>query len=209
MFQILWMLILFMLVRVAGLVVCIFSVRDIKQGTSKDGETVVTHRQKYIDQGSSGEWRFMNPTNKLFWFWGNDEDGYWGEPTGKWSASVKGKESSLWNMYIWAAIRNPANNFSRFWGPFSCPASECSFTYKGDYDLNDNAPISEGWNQVTAIHKKTGKKYHAFRLVKKWPGINKCLHIRLGFKLRPSYITNTPDEPKGWTFRITPFASIN
>jgi len=54
-------------------------------GANPFGESVKGHRQKYKDAGSSGHWDYWN-VGGIFWLWGNDEDGYLGEPSGKHSA---------------------------------------------------------------------------------------------------------------------------
>lgn len=202
----------FVVMRVIGLFVGIIAVNNTEKTTNKFGEATSVHRQKYIDKGSSGSWDYIKPKWGWLWAWGNDEDGYLGEPSGKWSANVEGNERTKWNMYLWSAVRNPANNFSRYTSWYGCPVMECDVEYEGTYYLNDNDANATGTQFVVATHKITGRKYYAFRIVWKYPYLDRVFHVRLGYKLKPSHATDIQDEDdkiKGWAIRIAIAPRVN
>ena len=54
----------------------------------------------------------MERLPKWAWFWSNDYDGVQGQKNGKnYTSSAL---DSFWGRHNWTAIRNPANNFSRY-----------------------------------------------------------------------------------------------
>ena len=200
----------FALMRFAGLFVGVIAVNATHKATNFLGESVKNHASNKIAHGSSGKWEYVEPKWKWLWPWGNDEDGYLGEPSGKWSASVDGNERSKLNMYMWSAIRNPANNFSRYTSWYSCPVNDCVVEHVGTYNLDDNDPVATGSHIVVATHKVTGKKYYTLRIVWKYPFINRVFHVRLGFKIKPSHANSLQEAAaKGWTFRISIAPRIN
>jgi len=178
------------------------------------GELTQEHSDKYKLLGSSGQWDFWNMP-RFLWIWGNDEDGLLGEPSGKHSARVRGKERSFWGIYQWAALRNPANNL-RYSEILSCYVDRCDLVWSGASDLlpeakfpvrialNDNNPVKPGWYFVKATDRTNSKVYYCYRLVKPLKS-GRVLHIRLGFKIKPKHAFETQDiddANKGFTVRI-------
>jgi len=145
-------------------------------------------------------WRDGNMLKRFVWLFCNDEDGFYGDMRGWWSSDQKGKERSFASMFKWAALRNPANNLSRYTKAFTCLVNECSIAYFGDYDSPDNRPVIIGAHFVIATDAD-GRKYYGFREVtsnesKTW-----------GFKLKPRYADEfqSPDDAnKGFTLRTNP-----
>lgn len=204
---------------IVGLFVVPVGLLFVQKGRpNKFGETSQCHKGKYIEKGASGHWDYWSLPGWL-WLWSNDEDGLLGEPSGKHSARVGGKERSFWGMYQWAAIRNPVNNL-RYTRLMSCRVEDCDIEWKGVGDsynaegallLNDNDPLLEGWYFVRATHRETGRKYYNYRRVKRLKS-GKILHIRCGFKVKPVHVGavfDEDDKDKGFTYRITPWAEAN
>jgi len=196
----------------------------MKPKPNRFGEKVQTHTNHYMTEGSHGLWEywdvssFMWPFNKLFWPWGNPEDGYLGEPSGKHSARWDGKERSFRAMFAWSAIRNAFNNVKREY--LGCPIEDCEIEWWGDGKhtnhanhvlLNDNHPVRPGWYFVKATHKETGKVYYGYRSVEELKN-GKIKHVRYGFKIKPKHEGQTmdPDDKlKGFTMRWTRWANPN
>jgi len=179
------------------------------------GELFVEHRKKYKDSGSSGLWEYWD-IGGLFWWWGNLEDGFLGEPSGKHSAREDGKEKTFIAMYRWS-IRNNCNNLKR--QLLGCDVNKCVIQWWGSGEardgygsiiLNDNEPLKRGWYFVKATHNGTGKVYYGYRSVREAkPG--KVWHTRLGFKIKPRHAyehQSHDDAMKGFTIRRN-YANVN
>lgn len=161
------------------------------------------HSQKYISKGSSGKWDYMNSDVRFLKWWNNLEDGLLGEPSGKFSSSVKGKERSWWSIVRWT-LRNPFNYGKRTLPLFHCKVNECKVEYVGDYDINDKDSTKSGWHFVKATHKKTGRKFYYVRWVKHL-GDGKVRNGAIGFKLKPSHadvVQDVDDADKAFTIRF-------
>lgn len=167
------------------------------------------HREKYIEQGSSGYWEYYNSNVRFLKWWNNLEDGLLGEPSGKFSSSVKGKERKWWNMVRWT-LRNPFNYGKRTLPLFHCDVNNCKVEYIGDYDINDKDPTKSGWHFVKATHNTTGRTYYYLRWVKHL-GNGIVRNGAIGFKLKPSHrdvVQDLDDADKAFTFRIPVKQSI-
>lgn len=192
-----------------------------KPAKSPYGEEPGPHSQKYIDEGSSGFWEYWASPVKFVRWWNNHEDGLLGEPSGKHSARVKGKERSKWNIYMWT-IRNPFNEGKRTSEYFACFVNDCIVTFSGTGDVSDGDIPVEGWYLCKAVHKKTGRTYYGYRKVKVWTRFKflekfglgrkfndwvdgKLMNAVLGFKIKPSHVEQvqeTDDLDKAFTLRV-------
>lgn len=181
-----------------------------KQTTHPLGKPITSyHREKYIEQGSSGFWEYYNSNVGWLKWWCNLEDGLLGEPSGKFSASVKGKERKWWNMVRWT-LRNPFNYGKRTIPFFHCKVNECTVEYIGDYDIDDKDPAKSGWHFVKATHKTTGRTYYYFRWVKHL-GDGLVRNAAIGFKIKPSHgdvVQDLDDLDKAFTVRFPVKQSI-
>lgn len=149
-------------------------------------------------------WRSGNKIQRFLWLFGNDEDGYLGDRRGYWSDKCGGNERSYWNMWVWAAFRNPVNNMSRYTDEFACLPNQCDIEYWGGYTSPDDHPFVPGWHFVKATDRITGKVFYGFRQVAKEGG--KVMNTVYGFKLKPSHAdeVQAPDDAhKGFTYRKT------
>jgi len=199
-----------------------------RYGTNIHGESIVKHDQKYIDQGSSGVWKYRyNDLPILKWF-SNLEDGLLGEPSGKHSARVKGKEDTFMGMYEWTR-RNPFNYLKRTTRFFACFVNDCTIKYWGSRVVSDKTIGGDGSYLIMAVDRNTGKTYYGYRklvhydtfgwylklkefikgnkkLSKYAPLMeNKIFHATFGFKVKPTHaeeIQDADDLDKAFTFRI-------
>ena len=209
-----------------------FVILTARNTTNVFGESEQDHDQKYIDQGSSGKWRYAATKVKILEWWNNLEDGLNGEPSGKHSARVKGKEESFFARYQWL-IRNPVNQLKRLSRFFACYVEDCDIIYYGSGYVTDKAPIVEGAYWVVATDRTTGRKYYGYRCVRsnanpKDRALIATLVIKLailfgkkkesdythtvynsvwGFKIRPTHAgeeQDSDDKDKSFTARIQP-----
>ena len=161
------------------------------------------HSDKYIAQGSSGEWEYWNSGVSFLKWWNNYEDGTLGEPSGKHSARCGGKERSFLNQYLWT-IRNPFNYAKRSLPLFHCKINNCSMEYWGDFEISDKEEGQGGWHFCKATDKLTGKVYYWYRSVRN-VGNNQVRVAAIGFKVKPAHaliIQDADDEDKAFTIRL-------
>ena len=161
------------------------------------------HSVKYYSEGSSGSWEYWNSPYKIFKPWNNYEDGTLGEPSGKHSARVKGKERSFISQYLWT-IRNPFNYAKRSIPFFHCKVNDCDIEYWGDFEISDKEDGQGGWHFCKATDKNTGKVYYWYRSVKNVGG-NQVRVAAIGFKVKPAHaliLQDVDDADKAFTVRI-------
>jgi len=216
-----------------GILVALFC----KPSTNFLGETELPHKQSYIDQGSSGTWKFLFTDLPVIKWWANLEDGQAGEDSGRWSASRGGNEYSFLSKWLWA-IRNPFNYFKRTSRWLACYVNDCVVSHYGSYDVSDK--VSEGNTGgyfVMAKDKSNGRVYYGYRRVFFWDEVSwyvsakpmlarvlalfkveaswldeRCYNAVLGYKIKPSHATIVQDDDdldKAATMRVQVFSKIN
>lgn len=166
-------------------------------------KTFSKHSDKYIAEGSSGEWEYWNSNVPFVKWWNNYEDGTLGEPSGKNSARVKGKERTFLSQYLWA-IRNPFNYAKRSIPLFHCKVNDCKIEYWGDFEISDKEEGQGGWHFCKATDLNTGKVYYWYRSVKN-VGDNKVKVAAIGFKIKPAHalvVQDDDDKDKAFTLRL-------
>ena len=174
-----------------------------KMDTHPQGKPITSKRSEKYSSMSSPEWEYWNSPYKLFSWWNNYEDGTLGEPSGKHSARVGGKEKSKWNQYLWT-IRNPFNWAKRTNSKYHCLVDNCTIEYYGQYELSDKEVDKQGWQLVIATDKYSGRKYHSYRSVKVTEDMQ-VRHIRIGMKISPAHAMSVQDEDdkdKAFTLRL-------
>lgn len=184
-----------------GLLVAITSKRQTSHPTNKSLKGI--HTDRYISEGSSGTWEYWNSNVKLLKWFNNYEDGTLGEPSGKNSARVGGKEKSFWSQYKWCC-RNALNWKKRTDNFFFCPVDDCDIEYWGDYELSDKTPTISGRQLVKATSRVDGKVYYGYRYVKDL-GNSKVRQYQIGFKIKPSHalqVQDADDKDKAFTARL-------
>ncbi len=178
-----------------------------RQTTNHLGEREGPHSDKYIAEGSSGRWEYWASPWRLLWPWNNYEDGALGEPSGKHSARVGGRERTWWSQYQWLC-RNAFNQGKRTSRLFACFVNDCDIDWWGSADLSDKAPIREGWYFCRAVERASGRVYYGYRRVR----ANKdgtVYNAVFGYKIRPTHASEMQDADdldKAFTMRIQ-FAS--
>jgi len=161
------------------------------------------HSDKYISEGSSGSWVYVNSNVKFVKNWNNYEDGLNGEPSGKHSARESGKEDSFLARYRWT-IRNPFNWGKRTNPLYHCMVNNCTVEYWGDYDISDKDVSKSGWHLVKATDKNTGKVYYNYRSVNHL-GNGQVKQGSIGYKIKPSHADQVQDDDdldKAFTIRL-------
>jgi hypothetical protein len=194
----------------AGLVVVPFAIRKAKrQMANRFGEQACpfpypgANPEGWVFYNVPWAYRTARGWRGFLWLFGNDEDGFYGDRRGWWSANQDGQERSWWSMYQWAALRNPANNLSRYTTMYGCLVNDCTIEYWGDYVTPDNRPLLPGAHFVVAT-SPAGRKYYGYRKVTD-SGDGTGYNWSLGFKLKPEHADNpqAPDDAhKGFTLRI-------
>ena len=181
------------------------------QKTHPQGKKIFAkHSDKYIAEGSSGEWEYWNSNLKICKWWNNYEDGTLGEPSGKNSARVAGKERSFWSQYLWT-IRNPFNYAKRSIPLFHCKVNDCNIEYWGDFEISDKEPGQGGYHFCKATDINTGKVYYWYRSVRNIGG-GKVRVGAIGFKIKPAHalvIQDSDDEDKAFTLRLPVATNID
>ncbi len=179
---------------------------------NKFGEFATRHKQHYIDQGASGNHVYM--ATPISWLdpWNNLEDGLAGEPSGKHSSRVAGKEYSFSSMLAWL-IRNPFNKAKRESRFFACFPNGCDFECWGKEKLSDkNAdPLQKGWYFVKATDRETGQVYYGYRSVSN-NNNGTVRQVNIGYKIKPSHadqIQDADDLDKAFTLRFQKESEID
>ncbi len=206
-----------------------------KYGTNAYGEKEAKHDQKYIDLGSSGLWKYLFTSVPVLRCFNVYEDGFLGEPSGKTSARVGGKENTFWNKYNWVT-RNSFNQLKRTTRFFACYVNDCVIQYWGDKVVSDKNLSQAGSYLVMAVDKNTRKVYFGYRKVlhfdtlvwyiklkevfskvsflKKYAPMleNKLFQATFGYKIKPTHaeeVQDSDDLDKAFTFRVQFWANPN
>lgn len=159
-----------------------------------------------------GNWQFVR-LPAWAWLWSNDRDGAIGDKRGWWHLNAPfnlGAYHPL-SMFIWLALRNPANNM-RFTRWFGCPVTECTYRYWGDEAVEDR-PGQGGSRLLLATHKATGRRYYGFYGVWQWSRA-RAVVVQIGFKGEPKdwnedYSGDLSRQWAGMTFEINPYKDIS
>jgi hypothetical protein len=135
------------------------------------------------------------------WLWDNDEVGAMGDYT--WPLNCK-NPSSYWSMFIWLAIRNPINNLQQVFGQ---KLDETAIIkYCGDRLVESTTYPHEGWHLVQCTCG--GHTTYSFYLVKRYGKSDRCLRVRIGYKVKPDINIKqliTQRDMVGCAFIINPF----
>ena len=158
---------------------------------------------------SVSDGRFIANLPKIFWLFGNDHDGLFGDKRGKWATMTPfGLPATHWfSMWWWAAIRNPVNNM-RMVKLWQAPITGSMITYTGDYHVRDKP--GEGGFQFVVTENK-GRHWYGLYWVKQYSA-KRAFVVRFGYKVEPDdriqAALATPTEPAGYTMKINPFKAI-
>ena len=126
--------------------------------------------------------------------WSNPFDGALGDKRGWWASERDGKHTSFWSMWLWMAVRNPANYYSRVMT--GVDVSRCKIErVKGNADVIIEEPGVSNWHVLKAT-RDDGKTFYRFWLVWAYPfRPDKSLNIDIGWKLKLEDSEMSPDAP--------------
>ena len=159
-----------------------------------------------------GEWELVRLPS---WLkpWDNLYDGFLGDKRGWWSNECeKAKRTcrDFLSMFLWGAIRNPANYWSR--NITGLDVSQCIVKkLAGNCDLPDENPGQRQWVHLRAYHEN-GWTYDRFFM--SWAITNDhALMIDIGWKIKLSHNGMSQDETvknriKGSVFTISPWKKL-
>lgn len=157
---------------------------------------------------SASDGRPIQNLPRWAWLFGNDYDGLLGDKRSWWAKNTPFglAVDSYLAMWLWAAFRNPVNNLRLVPG-LSCPVSECTITYRGDYVVEDK-PHLGGWQFViaTRLSSRRTSHWYGLYLVHEWSP-TRAFVLRVGYKIKPDH-AGKDEPPKGMTFKINPWKSI-
>lgn len=164
----------------------------------------------YTQHPELGDWEFVNFPG----WWGNPCDGLSGDKRGdyaQWCVDHGIKPGGFLAMFIWAAIRNPGNYWSR------CVAgvdvSQCWIVKRAGDDVVIEEPGQGGWQYLRAI-RSDGKIFDRLLVVFPW-WFDKthAVLIDIGWKIKLSHNGTKPDarindRMKGNVFTISPWKGL-
>lgn len=141
---------------------------------------------------------------RWLWLFGNDHDGLTGDKRGKWAtlAPFGTDVNNPFNMWWWAAVRNPVNN-KRELSLWSAPVTGSKITYTGKFHVRDH-PGEGGFQFV--VTENAGRCWYGLYWVHEWSA-TRAFVIRIGFKVEPDH-AGTVGESKGFTTKINLFKRI-
>lgn len=115
--------------------------------------------------------------------WSNPFDGALGDKRGWWANERGGKPASYLSMWLWMAVRNPANYWSRVMT--GVDVSRCKIErVKGNADVIIEEPGVSNWHVLKAT-RDDGKTFYRLWIVWAYPfRPDKSLNIDLGWKLK-------------------------
>lgn len=145
-----------------------------------------------IDKSSWKEngWMFCNISG---WF-GNNFDGLYGDKRGDWISECRAKGRNPYgylSMYLWSALRNPVNAWSR--SVAACDVSECKISKILGDDVVVEEP-SKGGKQVLLAVSPTNKYFRVFFVIPWFFNPNKAILLDLGWKIKLSHNNITKDS---------------
>lgn len=151
---------------------------------------------------------WAKPWDNLFDGAEGDIRGYWNnECLSNWGRTGK----AFWSMWVWLAVRNPANYWSRVMT--GVDVSQCNIVKLAGDDVVEEKPGLWQWQFLCATHAN-GKKYH--RLFCVFPWFFKPDHavmIDIGWKIKLSHndvLSDAPvkDRVKGSVFTPSPWKKL-
>jgi len=162
---------------------------------------------------SDGVW-VLRRLKPFFLFWDNPFDGALGDSHGDWNRITIEKyglpASSFFSMWLWLAVRNPANYFGRF--VLGIDAKD--YRYKLLGGVQEVSETKHGWQFILATHKTTGK--HVYALMFSYPwwfNPKRVFYGAFGHKLQMGLgnltaESNIRDRLVGVVARVNPYKNI-
>lgn len=180
----------------------------IKIGVHTEGDEA-----SYTQYPNLGNWK-LTRLPKWLLLWDNKYDGLLGDKRGWWAnycLENYGKSNKEpYCMWQWAAIRNPANYWSRVVA--GVDVSQCTFTLlAGQTVVDEDNP---GWHFIVAT-RKDGAQFHLLQFVFPWFfDKTHAVYGRFGWKIKMDHQGTQPDEReqdriKGSVYRVSPWKAIS
>lgn len=167
-------------------------------------------RKTFTQYPEHGEWVFTN----FGGWWGNPCDGLIGDKRGwfaNWCVEHCIDSPSFLSMWIWAAIRNPINGWSRLVA--GVDVSRCLIEKKHGQDVVSDSVGMTGWQYLVA-YRDDGKEFPRLYVVIPW-FFDKAhaVMIDIGWKVKLSHNGTPKDAPlndrmKGNVFTISPWKTL-
>lgn len=150
-----------------------------------------------------GEWWPVH-LPKWAWPWDNNSDGMLGDKRGWWDNYCRENYdtscNALYSMWQWAAVRNPANNWSRYVTGVDQSRCKVEMLAGTVEDPDDDTP---GWNLLLAT-RDDGKSFPLFQGWLKYPFADKGFYWRFGWKVELNE-TVVGENWKGSVFKFSPW----
>lgn len=156
-----------------------------------------------------GEWELVRLPKWLL-PWDNTFDGFLGDKRGWWSNECEKNGyscRSLKAMWLWGAVRNPANYWSRVMTGID--VSKCVVhKVAGNCDLPSEKPGAKEWVHLVA-HHENGRDYHRFFM--SWSiSTSHAVMIDIGWKVKLAHNGMSPDADikdriRGSVFTMSPW----
>lgn len=179
-------------VQLLGLVINAIAIPFRKEDLSGDNDG---QPRPYSQYPIYGGWKRMRLPKWALW-WDNPYDGLLGDKRGWWANECRTKgrtEHDFKSMYIWSAVRNPANYFSR--KVTGCDVSDCTIKkIKGNANIIDRDLLQDKtiWQLLEAKDSK-GRSYPRLFALVPWSKKH-CLEINIGWKIELYYNNRSKDE---------------
>ena len=164
---------------------------------------------QFTNYPSLGSWALVRLPKWALW-WDNCFDGMWGDKRGWWANRCGGKHDSIKNMWLWAAVRNPSNYFSRV--VCGVDVSCCVITKVAGRNHVSEAPGQREWQILKAVRADGVVFPRLFASI----AITRdhAFMIDIGWKVKLSHNgmsvrTAAPsDRCKGCVFTISPWKAL-
>jgi hypothetical protein len=155
-----------------------------------------------------GNWMLVTLPRWAKW-WSNEFDGLLGDTRGWWNTNCinlyKKPATAFYPMWLWTAVRNPANYWSRV--ITGCDVSKCVITLLAGQENADSD--NPGWSFRVATERGTGKQFH---LLQFWIPLTAEHGIwgRFGWKIEMDDNDISPDASskdrfKGSVYSVSPW----
>lgn len=198
-----------LIIQFLGLFVNIIAIpfRYKDTDTSNSGTSVI-----YSQYPEFGKWERWRLPKWALW-WDNPYDGLTGDKRGWWAneCNKSGRSSnSFVSIYLWNALRNPANYFSR--KITGIDVSKCNIIkIAGDDEVDDTGLSGKSWQYLIAVDNNDREYIRLYGVIP-WSS-TRMFYFNIGWKIKLSHMLVNPndreqDKFKGNTFRINPFKEI-
>ena len=204
-----YLLILEFFVQLSGLVINAIAIPFKYRDTDLTNSGASIVYTQYPEHGVWERWRLP----KWALWWDNPYDGLTGDKRGWWANECRKSSRSEYDfisMYVWSALRNPANYFSR--KITGVDVSDCKIDKVAGSDVVDDTGFSgKSWQYLVAKDGK-GKEYIRLFGVIPWSK-TRMIYFNIGWKIKLEHNATSPDGReqdrfKGNTFRFSPFKAI-